>query len=119
MMRKTLVIAVMVLAIGALLSGMALAGNGKMQGKAARQTQQVNKGNAGVCPYGNTPQAKAQGKANGYGPGNGRGNAGNGPKDGSSYGKTNNPNATGECDGTGPKGKTTKGQGAKRSGRQR
>jgi len=119
MMRKMLVIAVMVLAIGALLSSMALAGNGKMQGKATKQTQQVKKGNAGECPYGNTPQGKAQGKARGNGPGDATGNGGDGPKDGAGYGKTKNPNATGVCDGTGPKGKTTKGQGGKRGGRQR
>jgi hypothetical protein len=103
----------------ALLSSMALAGNGQQKGKTTQQ-QVGNKANAGVCPYGNTPQGgKAQGKASGYGPGNGTGNAGNGPKDGSGYGKTKNPNATGVCDGTGPKGKAARGQKTTRGGRQR
>jgi len=133
MTRRMLVIPVMVLAIGALLSATALAGNGPMKGKAAQQ--QVNKGNAGNCPFGNTPQGgKVLGKARGYGPGDGVGNGGDGPKDGTGYGKGKKGDGTaaglGICDGTGPKEKMNKGPGknsgmmkatssASRSGRNR
>lgn len=44
------------------------------------------------------------GKRQGFGPGDGTGNQGIGPRDGSGYGPGGG-NGTGECDGTGPKGK--------------
>jgi hypothetical protein len=97
MTRKVLIMAIVVLTAGALLTSLALAGNGPQKGK---PTAKVT--NNGVCPLGNVPQG-GQGKAQGYGPGDGTGNQGNGPKDGTGYG----PGQKG--DGTGPKGKVNKG----------
>lgn len=47
------------------------------------------------------------GKRPGFGPGDGTGNQGIGPRDGSGYGPGSG-NGTGECDGTGPKGKSVR-----------
>jgi hypothetical protein len=47
------------------------------------------------------PRAGAGGGRRGYGPGDGTGNQGMGPRDGTGYGPGG---ASGNCDGTGPKG---------------
>lgn len=116
MTRKVLTIVVFVVAVGALLTSMALAGNALQKGKTSGKAQ-----NSGICPYGNTPQGgKVQGKANGHGPGDGTGNGGNGPKDGTGYGPGSKGDGTGTgiCDGTGPKGKVNKGKSTKAANKQ-
>ncbi len=105
MTRKVLIMAIVVLTAGALLTSLALAGNGPQKGKSTAKVT-----NNGVCPFGNVPQG-GQGKAQGYGPGDGTGNQGHGPKDGTGYGPGQKGDGTGAgiCDGTGPKGKVNKG----------
>ncbi len=83
-------------------------GAGKVRG-----TQFVDQDGDGVCD--NYTARSSQKLANtrngkGYGPGNGMGNMGQGPKDGTGYGKMAG-NGTGLCDGTGPKGGSGTGTG--------
>ncbi len=75
---------------------------------AGRGARFVDQDGDGVCDNYANRSAQKMGnvqKGKGYGPGNGTGNMGQGPKDGTGYGKKAG-NSTGVCDGTGPKGGT-------------
>jgi hypothetical protein len=73
----------------------------------ARGAQFVDQNGDGVCDnFGTKAGQQKMGngqRAKGYGSGDGTGNMGQGPKDGTGYGKAAG-NGTGICDGTGPKG---------------
>jgi hypothetical protein len=72
----------------------------------SRGAQFVDKDGDGVCDNYASRSAQKMGnsqRVKGYGPGNGTGNMGQGPKDGTGYGKKAGA-GTGVCDGTGPKG---------------
>ena len=73
-----------------------------------RGAQFVDQNGDGVCDNFGTKSGQKMGnsaKGKRSGPGDGTGNMGQGPKDGTGYGKSAG-NGTGICDGTGPKGGT-------------
>jgi len=101
---RTRMVAVTVALAVALSATLAWAGAG--QRNQARYTQ---KAAAGVCLRQQAPVQNQfrPGQPNGrhYGPGEGTGNQGDGPRDGSGFGrKAGIHNGTGTCDGTGPHG---------------
>jgi hypothetical protein len=68
----------------------------------------------GICDnfQNGTPRRQGMqgGRRGGYGPGDGTGNQGMGPRDGTGYGPgAGAGNGTGNCDGTGPKGRGFRG----------
>jgi hypothetical protein len=106
-MRTKMVAMTVALAV-ALSATVAWAGAGQRN-----QARSSCKAAAGICVRQQGPGLNQTrlGQPNGkhYGPGDGTGNLGDGPRDGSGFGKKAGlRSATGTCDGTGPKGKANR-----------
>lgn len=108
MLRKLVVM--VVVAAMAMSTSLVWAGQGQRQ-QAKKQVA------AGTCVRQQTPgqcqyrTADRTGPRHKYGPGDGTGLKGDGPKDGTGYGKkAGDCNGTGTCDGTGPHGTAAKKQ---------